>query len=1096
MAAKMHFSIRSIWLRGLLPIISICVLSVGTVSMLNAQRRDPSESSNRRAMAYYSDAASFQNNAAYPLAIEEWEKLLREFPTDPLAGKAWHYLGVCYIQTKSYPKAIRAFRESLKHSEPEVREESLINLSWCLFTTARLEKPNSSAQNAGLRDAKKSLTEFLKSYADGNYVDQALFYLGEIEYSLGSADTSIAYYKKLITDKKYEKSKFIPDARYAIAVAYEEQEQLSLARRQYEEFLQRNRDHRLVDEVRVRLSDILISTNKPAEAAKLLRDSIADNSKSSVADYSLLRLAYALSQQGQNTQAKSYYEQLLRKYPDSKHATPAALSLGQLLYQEGKYSDAVRVFKKLLAAKDEPAAEAAHWIAISQLREGKAEETRKLLAGVLGWADSTPSATNLQMDYADALYALPNELEAAQKAYERIATDSPDESLAPRAAYNAAFAALQRGKLSVARSWAERFLGKYPQHALRGDVSYVAAEALLQQGEHKAAAQAYAKLRKSDPGNPTYLAWTLRQAMAHYLAGEYSSATKILDDKSVRFEEKSQQAEALFIQGASRLYQQDIDGAIEQLAASHRTSQQWESADEVLLLLAEAQQRNNDNTAAQKTLRMLIEKYPQTRLKSQVEYKLAQLSAALENYDEAISAYQAITKNSEAKSYHNFANYGIAWCLMQQERFQPALAALQPVLRSGVSDSISSEAKLAEGVCLRKLGRANQAVQSLTAFLDTKPSGKSLGNGLYELGLAHTELGELEKATRHFNKILAEVPNYPAIDKVLYELAWNHEEEAKHETASKYFQQLVQKYPESEYSAEATYMLAQKSYEDEDYAAAAAAYENVLTRAKSIDLIEKTLYKLGWSHFQQERYDLAAVEFKKQIKSAPKGALAVDAQFMNAECSFNQDQFGDALKGYIAARDLLENSPGSAASDQVRTLVYLHGAQCYREQKRWDECEKWLNMVVDKYSDSPYIATAIYELGYCKQNLKDIEGALAAYGQVANDYRNETAARARFMMGEVYFSQRDFAKAIRQFQRVMYGFGGDKAPSTIKNWQAKSAYEAARCSEVLIQNLGGNSRDEIIKTAQEYYNFIVEKHARHDLAAQAQSRLGELRKLR
>lgn len=65
------------------------------------------------------------------------------------------------------------------------------------------------------------------------------------------------------------------------------------------------------------------------------------------------------------------------------------------------------------------------------------------------------------------------------------------------------------------------------------------------------------------------------------------------------------------------------------------------------------------------------------------------------------------------------------------------------------------------------------------------------------------------------------------------------------------------------------------------------------------------------------------------------------------------------------------------------------------------------------------------------------------------------------MMGEVYFSQCDFAKAIPEFQRVMYGFGGDKAPEDMKNWQAKNAFEAMRCSEVLIEKpAGARSRQD------------------------------------
>jgi TolA-binding protein len=270
-----------------------------------------------------------------------------------------------------------------------------------------------------------------------------------------------------------------------------------------------------------------------------------------------------------------------------------------------------------------------------------------------------------------------------------------------------------------------------------------------------------------------------------------------------------------------------------------------------------------------------------------------------------------------------------------------------------------------------------------------------------------------------------------------------------------------------------------------------------LGKTKSPTLLEKAYYKLGWSFFQQSDYERAAEQFRKQAQEFPQGTLAVDASFMQAECYFKRDKFAEALPMYEVAKKSLEAAGDKTlASDQVKTLIYLHGGQCQRELKQWTECEKWLRTVVDRYPNSPYLATVIYELAFCSQQQNKLEDALKLYSEVASKYRNETAARARFMMGEVYFSQRDFAKAIAEFQRVMYGFGAEKAPEDIKNWQAKSAFEAARCSEVLIDNLKGEARDKVVEATKEFYQFVVNRHAAHALAAQAQKKLGEISKLR
>ena len=69
------------------------------------------------AVAMYADAASFQNNGAFELAVDEWVKFLNKYPKDPLALKAQHYNGVCNLQLKKFDKAAEAFEKVLK-SDP------------------------------------------------------------------------------------------------------------------------------------------------------------------------------------------------------------------------------------------------------------------------------------------------------------------------------------------------------------------------------------------------------------------------------------------------------------------------------------------------------------------------------------------------------------------------------------------------------------------------------------------------------------------------------------------------------------------------------------------------------------------------------------------------------------------------------------------------------------------------------------------------------------------------------------------------------------------------------------------------------------------
>ncbi len=48
----------------------------------------------------------------------------------------------------------------------------------------------------------------------------------------------------------------------------------------------------------------------------------------------------------------------------------------------------------------------------------------------------------------------------------------------------------------------------------------------------------------------------------------------------------------------------------------------------------------------------------------------------------------------------------------------------------------------------------------------------------------------------------------------------------------------------------------------------------------------------------------------------------------------------------------------------------------------------------------------------------------------------------------------------------MYGFGATQAPPEIKNWQARAAVEAGRCSDLLIGDLRGDARVKAINVSK------------------------------
>ncbi|QDS86199.1 tol-pal system protein YbgF [Rosistilla ulvae] len=1074
----------------------LALLLVGVVAG-NSQGQDPSESS-EEALAVYADAANFQNNGAFDLAIAEWKKFLKTHAKDPLASKAAHYLGISQMRKESpdYMAASEAFKQALAAKDFELVEEALSNRGWCLFAAGQNDQANQAKR---FSEALAVFDELLKKFPKTTFADQALFYSGEAAYASGKPAAAVGYYQRLIDLPKGKESPLYCDAIYANGVALEDQQLWKEALVAYGKLVTGCADSDLLPEVQIRQADINVRLEQFKEAAPLFRK-VAD-SKTRLSDYALFRLAFCAVQLQDPDAAAKTYDELITDYPESQFASAALIAAGQSYYRAGKFDEAAAKFQAVLKLDDAVAAtEAAHWLATIAAKNNKNDEVIAISRAAIAKGLDGFFAASVKMDLADALSKAPATSEEAIDLYVAVAKESAGQPVAARALYNAGFTALQNRDLASAGKFADQFMAEYSKDPLVPDVLYVAAEAQLQTGKPKEAAATYDRLLQLSKEHPSRSLWILRGATAAYLAEDYSAVVDRLTKAMGELKAPEQQAEAEFMIGSS-YYKLDKKGeALKTLEKSRQTSSQWNQAADVLVTLGRVQLEAGKPELAEKSWLQVIAESPASGAGFQARYRLALLLSGKEDFDGAKKYYDEILAADNQTALKPYALYGSGWCQMKKEKYEEALVQLDQVLKEFKDHPVAKDAQLARGICLRKLGRDDQARSAFEDLLRRGPQGIELGHALYELALLEVGAKQPAKASVYLKRLVGDVPQYPDLDKVLYELAWAMRDQGDEAAAIQHFGQLVVKFPKTTLAAEASYHVGQQQFDMGNFKKAAGAFATAAEHTTDPALLEKAYYKLGWSGYQLGNYDGAKRSFEKQLKSAPDGPLKVDAMVMIAESMFKAGEFASALEGYRKARTIvLAEGKGAGAPDpeaqQLRELVFLHGGQCSQQLKKWDEALQWFDQMRDLFPSTAYLPQVFYETGYCYQQLNQYPKALQYYGQVAANYRDEVAARARFMMGEIHFSQRELTKAIPEFQRVMFGFGGEKAPVEIKNWQAKSAFEAGRCGELLIQSTAGEKRASAIEIAQGFYKYIAEKHPQHELVAKANERSGVLNRL-
>lgn len=1072
------------------------------------------------AEALYTDAANFQRNDAFGLAAEAWERFLDRFPDHRLAGKAAYYLGVSQMRRDppDLGAAAEAFTRSLQDRESELREESLANLGWCLYASGVSGREDGGESDgtppaideAGRRRLGESIRvwrQLREEFPQSRLLDRAYFYEAEAAYAMGDLRQAVASYEKFRDWDGAANSPLRCDAFYGWGVALEGLNRDGDALSAFGELLDACPDGELANDARLRSGDLWLSGGNPERASKLFETVAETAEDEGDRAYALFRQAYAMVRQERLGEATARYELLLERYPASPYVTDARMATAQIAYRVGDTELAADRFEKLLAADDVAVAtEATHWLARIWIGRGEIDRAREATGRRWESGVSGEFAMAVKLDLAETLAMRGETLSESADRYEQAYRESPQDRLAPRALYNAAFSALQAGQPARADTLASEFLERFPGDDLAADCQFIVAEARLAGGDAGPAADGYAALlgREDIAEHPQRARWALRAARAFHAAGRHPDTIALLTEglASEDFGEAAQRAEAHFLLGQAYRDGGRHAAAAKAFASVRQADERWAGVDQALLLEADSLVASGDTSGAAESWRRLITRSPETPLADRARYRLAQSLADEQRWDEAFRLYEQVVTADREPSLVPYARYGQGWIRMRQGRLGEAVEAFDRVLPA-IADGhpIRNETLLARGTGRRDGGDLEGARQDLEALLASSPADSLRMAGLFELAITRRRAGDPRGAAEHLARLRDDFPDDPSRDRTRYELGWAFREAGETESAGEEFAALVREHPDSPLVAEAAYAAARLAYEGESWERSAEFFEIAAGRSEESRIVKQSLHRLGWARYKLGRYEQAEAAFREQTRRFPEGTLALDGWMMIGESAFRGDRFDVALEAFGEGRRRIRDADDRAATlstdaeRRVREVILLHGGQSAAQLGDFADALAWYGELRERFPATAYLAQAFYETGFAHQQAGDEEQALRFFAEVANNYRNEVAARARFMMGEIRFGRQEYDQAIAEFQRVMFGFGAQQAPESVKRWQAKSGWEAARCAESWMgeannENARRRARDLSIK----FYGYVIENHPQHELAEASRERIAALEK--
>ncbi len=222
--------------------------------------------------------------------------------------------------------------------------------------------------------------------------------------------------------------------------------------------------------------------------------------------------------------------------------------------------------------------------------------------------------------------------------------------------------------------------------------------------------------------------------------------------------------------------------------------------------------------------------------------------------------------------------------------------------------------------------------------------------------------------------------------------------------------------------SEALYMAGESAYRAGDYLSALSFYENYSQAYPTGDHAATALEGEGYSNYYLDRFANAAIAFQKFIDRYPDSALSADANVRLGDCYYYNKDYRRALGVYA---DVISKF-GSHSAGQRDTLV-IYALYQSGESEYWlgrnEESVQTFSSVLSKYPNAALAPDAQYAIGWVYFSQKQYSKAIAAFDKVISDYSASPAAvRALYSNGDSYYNSGDYNKALICYSEILSKF--------------------------------------------------------------------------
>jgi len=801
-----------------------------------------------------------------------------------------------------------------------------------------------------------------------------------------------------------------------------------LAADEYAEFLREYPAHPEAQTARYAMAICRYRLGEHAAAAEALAVLAAD-ANFAQRDEALAVLGHCHLALKQPDKAVAVFDELLAKYPQSRHAAAAALNRAQVLYAGGKSAEALAACEAYLRSYPDGASRdaAMYLMALCQQALARHADVEKTLAELarahptsayqhdaallLGQAleaqkkfdaaveqyrksaAAAPAARQAEFRFslAGALHKAGRYDEAARQCTSLLA-EFAGSAYAPAARLQLGLSQLAAGKPDAARQTLEGVARDDPQRATAA--RYWLAQCDIAQKKFEPALAALEALLKQTPPPDNMPTIAFDRAMCLLGLGRYEDAAGSFGGYRKEHGNAPQAAEAAYRQAfcLHKLGRYDQSHALcgEVIGAGGAFAPAARELDAENLFLL------NNHAEAAKAFALLLEnaRDEDQRLRftlrhGQCAYMAGDYAAAAQRLAPLADSRKALADDQLARGVLLLGD-----ALLQTNKPREAAEALGKYLAVAKQDRHEAQLKLATAQL--RSGDAAAAEKTLAELVKAPADSPWVQRGLLEYGQMLYRQNQHPRAAELLGKLLAANPPADLEAPAMYLLAFMEFDAKRYGESARRFAQLIQKHPRHDLADEAMFQRGRALQEAGDAAGALAAMQQYVAAypagrqaAAARQVIAASFTKLGKS--QEAAKALASLAADKKTVS--------DAVLYDLAWALRETK--DSAGSIAAYRRLLAEYPDSRLAPAARVEL----ADWLYEDRQYEPASKLLEQAIaDKRTDTKAATAARYRLGQCYEKLGQADKAAAVFMALAGQGADAAVAAASLYQAGVAYA--------------------------------------------------------------------------------------------